>query len=121
MKTLVQTFFLVLMSLTAHGQDINGDWDGTLQTPGAQFRIVFHVSKTAEAYITTMDSPDQNVSGIPVTVTNFRYPDVKLEITNLGVIYEGSLADEHLRGRWMQSGQSFPLVLSRTMGYRKKH
>jgi hypothetical protein len=57
-----------------------------------------------------MDSPNQNVSGIPVSVTNFRYPDVKLEITNLGVVYEGSLADEHLSGRWMQPGQSFPLV-----------
>jgi len=61
-----------------------------------------------------MDSPDQNVSGIPVTTVNFNYPDIKFEISNLGVIYEGTLSDNRITGKWKQSGQTFSLALSKT-------
>jgi hypothetical protein len=86
MKVFVQTFFLVFMSLTVYSQDIDGDWGGTLKVPGAQFRIIFHIAKKGQTYIATMDSPDQNVNGIPITFTSFRDPDVKFEISNLGIV-----------------------------------
>jgi uncharacterized protein len=114
MKTLVQMLFLVLMSAAFYDEDLAGDWNGTLNVPGAQLRLVFHVTKTDNGYKTSMDSPDQNVSGIPVTTTDFTYPNVKFQISNLGVVYEGTLSNNRITGKWMQSGQTFPLVLSKT-------
>src|SRR5688572_29617774 len=114
MKTLAQLIFLMLMSSAFYSEDLKGDWNGTLDVPGAQLRIVFHVIKTDSGYKTTMDSPDQNVSGIPVTTTDFSYPNVKFQISNLGVVYEGTVSDNRITGKWMQSGQTFPFVLSKT-------
>lgn len=121
MKTLAQTIFLILMSSTVLSQDLTGQWEGTLQVQGTQFRIVFHVIKTDNQYKSTMDSPDQQVNGIPVTATNFSYPDVKFEISNIGMVYEGTLSDNRITGEWMQSGQSFLLVLSKTEDVLKRN
>jgi len=78
-----------------------------------ELRIVFHVSKVNGEYRATMDSPDQNASNIPVTTIHFNYPDVKIEIASIGAVYEGTLSDKSIKGKWNQSGRSFELVLSK--------
>jgi hypothetical protein len=114
MKTLALMICVFLISSAFYSEDLKGDWNGTLVIPGGQLRLVFHVIKTDDGYKTTMDSPDQNVSGIPVTTTSFNNPNVKFEISNLGVVYEGTLTDKGITGKWMQSGQTLPFDLSRT-------
>jgi uncharacterized protein len=114
MKTLVQVIFLVLMSTILYGQELSGQWNGTLHVQGNDFRIVFHLVKTDNQYSATMDSPDQDTSGIPVTSVNFSSPNVKLEISGIGMVYEGTMSNNRITGKWMQAGQSFPLVLLKT-------
>lgn len=114
MTTLIQSIMLIfLMSSTVHSQDLKGQWDGTLNVQGTQLRIVFHAIKTDSQYNATMDSPDQHVSGVPVTATNFSYPDVRFEISNIGLVYEGTMSDNRITGKWLQASQSFSLVLSK--------
>lgn len=111
MKILAQTIFLTLMSCTLNGQDLAGQWNGTLNVQGTQLRIVFRVDKTSDQYDATLDSPDQNASGVKVTTTNFSYPDVKFEISSIGAVYEGTMSDKGITGKWVQSGTSLFLAL----------
>ena len=114
MKILAPVIYVLLMSSALCSQDLKGQWNGTLHVQGTQFRIVFHVTKADNHYKATMDSPDQYVSGLPVITTSFSYPDVKFEIPTIGLVYEGTLSDDSITGKWMQAGQSFPLVLEKT-------
>ncbi|HZV70297.1 MAG TPA: alpha/beta hydrolase [Saprospiraceae bacterium] len=60
-----------------------------------------------------MDSPDQGAKGIPVTTTSFNNSTLKIAVTNAGIEYEGTLAEDNkIVGIFKQAGQSFPMDLS---------
>lgn len=67
MKRWIFLLLAGLAPLGGRGQDITGEWNGVLKVQGVQLRLVFHVQKTGTGYAATMDSPDQNAKGIPVT------------------------------------------------------
>lgn len=113
MKTLLFLVFAFLTSYPMNAQDIIGQWNGALKIQGTQLRIIFHISKTDSGYIATMDSPDQNARGIPVTSTSFENSKLKLEIRNLGFEYDGEFEGSIITGTLKQNGQEFPLNLSR--------
>jgi uncharacterized protein len=115
---LLLAFFTTLFM---YGQDITGQWNGILKAPGVQLRIVFNINKTGTGYSSTMDSPDQNAKGIPVTSTSFENSVLKLSMANAAIEYEGNLGkDNTIVGTFKQSGQSFPLDLSRGMPEKEK-
>lgn len=116
MKTTLLTLVLLLMASLLRGQNLTGNWSGILDVQGTQLHVVFHITQSGDTYKATMDSPDQYVSGIPVTLITMTYPLIKIEMTNIGMVYEGTLSENQITGKWMQSGRSFPLVLSRTEG-----
>ena len=102
------------LSLPVAGQEIAGDWSGVLKVQQIQLRVVFHIQKNASGYGATMDSPDQGAKGIPVTSVSYEKAALKLSIANIGVTYEGVLDDGgNITGTFRQTGQSFPLNLSR--------
>jgi hypothetical protein len=113
MKTCMHTIFFILVSSVLFSQDLSGQWSGNLNVQGTQFRIVFHVVKTNSGYNATLDSPDQNATGIPVTSATLNYPSVKIVIADLGMVYEGAMTDNIITGSWKQAGQTFSLVLVR--------
>ena len=111
---------LVLSSLNLSGQEVVGQWNGILSVPGMQLRLVFNISKTANGFASTMDSPDQGAYGIPVTTASFENNILKLEITNAKIVYEGTLDKNNIIvGNFKQSGQSFDLSLSKEMVQKK--
>jgi uncharacterized protein len=114
MKKIASILILVLTTLTMFGQDIVGQWNGKLEIRGTQLRIVFNISKTESGYSSTMDSPDQGATGIPVTTTSFENKVLKLGISTAGIQYEGTLDSANIFvGTFKQSGLSFPMNLSR--------
>jgi len=121
MKFFFLPIFLFLVSLSVFGQDITGAWNGILKVQGIQLRIVFNISKTAAGYSSTMDSPDQGAKGIPVSTTNFDGSNLKLELPNLGITFEGTLKNDTLfAGTFKQSGLALPLVLTRSEAKKEK-
>ena len=59
--------FLLVLSLAVQGQDIPGQWQGTLHTP-APFRIVLKVSQDEGAKLrASFISPDNDPDYLPVT------------------------------------------------------
>ena len=121
MKKTTLLLLTVLTSLTIYGQDITGQWNGLLKVQGMQLRIVFNISKIANEYKSTMDSPDQGAKGIPVTSTNFVDSVLTLDVSTAKIEYKGKLDKENnFIGDLKQSGQSFPLNLSKGIVEKEK-
>ena len=113
MKKITLLLILFLVTLTINAQDITGQWNGVLKVQGMQLRLAFNISKTTSGYNATMDSPDQNVKGIPVTTTTFENNKLAIEVTNAGIKYNGELKDAEIVGTFKQGGMEFPMNLSR--------
>lgn len=115
MKIQIIAFILgVLAATLAFGQDITGQWNGSLKVQGTQLRIVFNITKTENGLSSTMDSPDQGAKGIPVTSTNFENSSLKLTVSNLMIEYTGTLGENNIiTGNFKQGGMSFPMNLSK--------
>ena len=113
MKTLMQTIVLILITSIGYGQEIVGRWEGALSVQGKQIRVILHVDKANNQYEATLDSPDQNASGIKVTLANLNYPKFLFEIPSLGAVYEGIVSNNSMSGKWVQSGTALFLALLR--------
>ncbi|MEO6915540.1 MAG: alpha/beta hydrolase [Chitinophagaceae bacterium] len=117
MKQVRNMILLLLLSAASYAQDITGDWNGTLKVQSIQLRLVIHVSKAGEGYTATMDSPDQNARGLPVSQIGFASPVFTFSISSAGISYEGSLNEkQEIIGNFKQGGQVIPLVLSKNGG-----
>lgn len=121
MKKIALVLILSLIILSVYGQDITGHWNGILNVQGTQLRLVFNITQTDKGYSSTMDSPDQGAKGIPVTSTSNENSILKLEISAAGIQYEGTLDKKNVFiGTFKQSGQSFPLDLTREKPEKEK-
>jgi hypothetical protein len=114
MKTLIYVIVVILFVSATSAPDIAGTWTGTLEVQGAKLRVVFHVKKSGEGYDATMDSPDQNATGIAVSGVKYEHPNVRFDVAAAGAYYEGVLhAEKEITGKWVQAGTAFYLVLER--------
>lgn len=106
---------LLLLSSGLFAQSIAGTWYGTLQIPGGgQLHVVFHIKQEGNVYTTTMDSPDQGASGLPVDQTTVEGRQLTLTAAKFQLKYTGSyLPDSALiKGTFTQGPGSMPLTLS---------
>ena len=95
------------------------EWD--IKNTGNAVGIVFNISQSEKGYTSTLDSPDQKATGIPVTTTSFENQVLKLAISNAGIEYEGTLDKTNtIVGTFKQGGQSIPLNLSSKIAEKEK-
>ncbi len=114
MKTTAIAIIMFLATLSIYGQDIIGTWNGVLSVQGTTLRVDFNISSTDDGYISTMDSPDQNAFGIPVTTTEFKNLELSITLTDLGIMYKGKLnKDNIIEGTFTQMGQAFEMNLTK--------
>jgi len=111
-KNLLLTASLAF-AISAFAQDIQGSWSGVLDLGIMNLRVVFHIEKTADGYSTTMDSPDQGAKGIPTTSTIFEKQQLKIQMVDMGISFEGLLQNDTVKGMFSQMGYTFPLLLTR--------
>jgi len=100
----------------AKPSDIDGAWQGSLDTGTVKLRVVFHVVNTEDGLTATMDSPDQGMKGLPATSVTRNGTTLKIEAKNIGGMFEGTIAADlaSIDGKWSQGGGTMPLVLKRT-------
>lgn len=110
---IIPVLILSLLPSSLVAQDIAGAWNGILDVQGTQLRLVFHIEETDSGYVTTLDSPDQGGSGIPIARTTFTPPSLQLALPNISVVYEGTVAGDAIRGTWTQGLTTYALVLTR--------
>lgn len=90
-----------------------GTWTGIIpfQQP---LRIVLHVQSSGGGGLTaTADSPDQNISGIPVELITINGNVVDFSMARVGAHFNGTLSGEAISGTFSQ-GVNVPLMLTRT-------
>lgn len=115
MKYLLISLFL-FFSISTFGQNITGEWNGSLKVNGSQLRMILHITKTDAGYSATMDSPDQGASGIPMGNTTFENSVLTVELTDIQFKYTGKLDSTGiLVGSFTQAGQTFPMNLFRAL------
>ena len=99
----------------AKPSDIDGAWMGTLDLNTAKLRVVFHIINTEDGLIATMDSPDQNVKGMPTTSVTRNGANLKIEAKSIGGVFDGKIAADlsSIDGTFTQMGATHPLLLKR--------
>lgn len=102
---------------TQVSQTIAGMWQGTLKVGTVELRIVANIEAHPNGKLTgTIDSPDQGVSGIPISEVTVQEGRVRLVLQAVMASYEATLSEDGKRisGEWKQGGVALPLTLERT-------
>ncbi|MFH6769363.1 S9 family peptidase [Gaetbulibacter aquiaggeris] len=112
---IITTFILFVgLVFQVNAQIISGSWKGTLEVQGTQIPLVFDVSEEAGVFSSTMDSPSQGATGIPMDETKFSESTITIISSKIGIKYVGTLVDNTLTGTFYQAGMELPLNLERT-------
>jgi len=114
-KLLLICVMAFLLSLGASAQNIIGSWEGVLKVPGMEIPLMFNVEQDGDLLASTMDSPSQGLTGIPMDETTFENNQLTLIFKQAGIKYIGVLESETLKGVFHQGGQEFPLDLAKTV------
>lgn len=112
MKSLTSLLFIFSFSFL-FSQEITGDWHGKLDVNGIPLRVVFHISKVENTYLSTMDSPDQNAFGIPITSTEFSENKMTIISKEMSAIYTATFLENKFEGVFDQMNNKMPLILTR--------
>lgn len=119
--TIILTAGMSLTSLLqAHNLsevEIKGIWQGAIKYSGAEWRMVFTISKDKDDSLTaTLDVPDQNATNIPVDEVVYDGNTVRLRIKPIDGVFDGKISKDGKRidGKWTQGDMSLNLVLERT-------
>ncbi len=119
MKTIKKQSFLTMLclfiGLGAFAQDIAGTWKGTLSVQGAEMPLLFTVSDEDGTLSSTMDSPSQGATDIPMDETTFVDNTLTIVFKQAGIKYVGTLENEKVTGTFYQGGMELPLVLEKTV------
>lgn len=114
MRISVISFCSFLLScLTIVAQDISGDWHGIAHFEALSLRITLHMKAETQGYSTTLDSPDQGASGIPVDTTIVSGNEIRIELGDQS--YRGFYSGEAqtIVGWWTTPSETVPLDLGR--------
>jgi pimeloyl-ACP methyl ester carboxylesterase len=93
-----------------------GDWQGKLKVPGGELTIVIHITKGNDGKLAgTLDSPDQDATGIAASEVTFAKGKLSLKVASIGGSYQATMGpgDSVLTGTWQQGMASLPLELRR--------
>jgi pimeloyl-ACP methyl ester carboxylesterase len=94
-----------------------GTWQGVLQFPGAELRIVFRIAQNPDGTWTALlDSPDQGSKDIPTSKVTVEGDRLVIESQLVAGSFSGKInADfSEIAGQWKQGGMDIPLVLKKT-------
>lgn len=107
---------LIFSASSFQAQDVAGSWKGKLKVQETmELDLIFNIKNEDGKLISTMDSPSQGASGIPMDETTFVDGKLTIKFKQAGIKYDASLADETLTGTFNQGGMSFPLTLTKTV------
>lgn len=111
--------FLITSSLFS--QDITGKWFGKISIMGTELHLSFDFALSNSTYSGTMDIPQQNAKGIPLSSVTFEDKTLIFKFEQAKFSYSGKLNDSNeFEGIFSQNGQNLPLTLSRTQTEVKK-
>jgi len=106
---------LVLVNFQTFAQEVTGVWKGNLAIQGTEMPLIFNISETDGVLSSTMDSPSQGATNIPMDLTSIINDSLSIAFKKAGIKYVAMLKGATLEGTFYQGGMEFPLVLERTV------
>lgn len=113
LSTTLVLFIGIVNQLNA--QDIIGSWKGNLSVQGTEVPLVFNIKSEGNELTSTMDSPSQGATDIPMDETSFVNDSLTIKFKQAGIKYIGILDASTIKGIFYQGGMEFPLILSKTV------
>ena len=113
LKPLVSVLFL-LLGAYVNAQDATGSWKGNLSVQGMELPLVFNISEENGMYSSTMDSPAQGATDIPLDETIYEGQNLTITSKQLGIKYVASISGDLMEGTFYQGGMELPLTLKKT-------
>ena len=101
----------------AVSQELAGDWEGSLKTPGGAARMVFHFRNQPDTTVMATIDTD-NAVGLPLNNVKQTGQKVEFGMQISGGAFQGSLNKEgtELAGQLTHEASSFPLTLRKKSG-----
>ena len=96
--------------------DIDGTWQGTLDTPAGNLRILFKIANMDNGLTATVQSPDQSPAWMPTTSVTRTGNKLTIVMKGLGASYDGEInaGKDTVSGTFTQGGGSVPLVIRKS-------
>lgn len=119
-KNKIAAFLLAALVLvsgcsTDRGSDlVLGIWEGRLQYPGVELRIVFKIDKSPVGTLTALLlTPDQDDREVLANRVVYQDRDIHIEVATVGGSFNGTVleTDNIIEGVWTQARITQPLVL----------
>lgn len=102
------------LQVGAQTEKFTGTWGGLLKV-GVELRVVFHVKDAGNGkLVSTTDSPDQSVYGIPCDTTYIKGDELFIEMSSLKATYSGKLINDTTISGTLTQGIQLPLTLIKT-------
>ena len=104
-------------SSPAVSKELEGDWEGALETPNGSLKLVVHFKNQPDDTVkATIDSPDQNSMDLPLSDVSQKDSAVEFQLRLVGGSFKGTLNKEgtQLAGEWSQSGNNLALTLKKS-------
>lgn len=95
---------------------LEGDWEGSLQTPRRAFRILVHFKNQPDkTVLATIDTPDSGAIGLPLNDVKQAGQSVEFGVRVAHARFQGTLNEKatELSGQWIHGEQSLPLTLQK--------
>jgi len=97
--------------------ELEGDWEGVIDTSGGGIRAVVHFNNQPDKTVkATLDSPDQGAMGLLLTDVVQKGSSVEFQLRMAKGAYKGELNKEgtQITGQWIQGSAPAPLNLKKT-------
>jgi len=114
--TMIASTLVLSATTTASVSAAIGDWEGKIDASGGNLRVIVHISQAPDGKLTgSLDSPDQDATGIAIDLVSYKEPDLHFAIERIGSSFDGKMIHDNseITGEWKQSGLSLPLVFKR--------
>jgi pimeloyl-ACP methyl ester carboxylesterase len=96
----VGTLLALLAAFVLYAQEpatdsLVGVWQGTVTAKPGSMQIFFTIEKKSDgSYMAKVDIPAQKARDIPVTGLSWNPPDLMLDMSSYGIVYEGKMAPD---------------------------
>jgi pimeloyl-ACP methyl ester carboxylesterase len=86
--------------------DLEGNWDGSISIMGTELRILVEFTRDGDAWVGTIDIPQQGAIDLPLHAISFDAPNVQFAMLAgpSQATFDGELADGAITGIFSQSG-----------------
>lgn len=109
MKTKM-TLLLLFSFQFIFSQQITGSWKGELDVQGMKLPLIIHIKNENNMLSSTLDSPKQGATNIPVAATTFIENQLFFSVPSIGLSYTGKYDNEVIIGLFKQGGMELPLT-----------